>query len=487
MNRWLARCWDRVNASVPALPLDVFRMAAAAVTIAFLGRAWWDASVYLGPHGLLPVGRSREIFWFTAQPLFDPLMSVAAVRGVLGGAICLAFAVLVGAWPRRCAFALFLILVCLYRHMFLVIGIDDAIAHLLMFWCFVLPVGRTLTMGRDQNAGHWIETRVAGFAARMLLVNVALLYLVAGVTKWSSSLWLDGYAVYAVCKLPAGWFSNAVTADHIPLTQVLTYSALVFETVVAAIVVLRPHSAAKRVLLAGLVAFHLGVSLMLDVGLANFGCLAFAAIVFRHEIVAAARAIVPGRLRRPHDASSPPTWTDAYCAVAVALLVVGMLAATTQAQWRQPPGETRPGRHVLTEAGSGLQRVAFSGLWLLGLAQQYRLLDWIDERNFALHIRVTEHLQDGTTTELDPQLLVPRGMRSTLLMSYVFDVTWMPVPDDDRAPVRAEIIDRLQHRTCSLWPGRTVTVRGTIERIDPRVETQPRTETLLHVTCGARS
>lgn len=44
---------------------------------------------------------------------------------------------------------------------------------------------------------RWKNVRVQGATVRCLMANVALVYIVAGLWKWTSPLWKKGIAVYA--------------------------------------------------------------------------------------------------------------------------------------------------------------------------------------------------------------------------------------------------------------------------------------------------
>ena len=86
----------------------------------------------------------------------------------------------------------------------IIVSIDDCIAHLLLFWVVMMPAGRTLSWrGRSPT---WREDKTpASFVVQLATSNVALLWFVAGVTKWWSAMWLEGRALHAILRLPIAW------------------------------------------------------------------------------------------------------------------------------------------------------------------------------------------------------------------------------------------------------------------------------------------
>ncbi len=134
-------------------------------------------------------------------------------------------------------------------------------------------------------------------------------------------------------------------------------------------------------------------------GLANVGCAALGLVLFRRELADLARAKL-GALKGPpsssrpfqrHPHRAPRERTSRLVAsasfVLVLLLYGAMVGSALQPSWR---ADAAPSDDPKAEGGGPIQRACVTGLWVLGLAQQYRLLDWIDERNYALSLSVRE-------------------------------------------------------------------------------------------------
>ena len=99
----------------------------------------------------------------------------------------------------------------------------------------------------------------------------------------------------------------------------------------------------------------------------------------------------------------------------------------------------------------------------MGIAQQYQLFNWIDDRNYATHYRV---VVDGN--EADPDAMFVRSLRGVLLDFYIHDITWMKVPPEHRDELRQSILMRTANRYCRVAkPVGLVEAHSSFERIDP--------------------
>ncbi len=100
------------------------------------------------------------------------------------------------------------------------------------------------------------------------------------------------------------------------------------------------------------------------------------------------------------------------------LVAVTQLGSLLQPTWRN--GQSGTG----AESGPTWQRQWYGALWCLGLAQQYRLLDWIDDRNYRAELVWSEAGQQQRTT--------PSGLRAGLALSYLTPAVWVPLNPSDR-------------------------------------------------------
>jgi hypothetical protein len=172
----------------------------------------------------------------------------------------------------------------------------------------------------------------------------------------------------------------------------------------------------------------------------------------------------------------------------IVFLTGAMTCALTQDQWRKAKRVTGTEakaeiKSSSADTGGMVQTVFYGGLWVMGLAQGYRLLDWIDERNF--HQKIEIHEYDGKTKQIFPRSkLVPVGMRGTLILTYINDITWMYVNPDYIDELRLDIKNRLIQMYCrNLKNKTTVEIWHTITRIDSFNPRENPKELMLQFVC----
>ena len=434
-----------------ALPLDLFRILAGLLCVGYFLTLLWQARDFSNPDGFLDHVVLRRIFWFTGISLFHPGLGLAFFHVLFGLAGVVSWGIVLGYRIKLCVAILYAIAVSTYRWNFIVMYVDDVVMHLVLFWLLLLPVGRTLTLGDylGQPRGcwtRWSRVTVPGAVVRCFLANVALLYLLAGLWKLTSPLWQQGFALYAILRLPLAYQPDVWGPQHLPLLRVLNYTVLIVELLLPIFLVLRRGHPLKWVGLVCQLGFHLGILLTLRIPFANLGLMATAPLFFRQEIVHwlqrdRATTMVLGQA--PHF--------DRPARFALVFLVVLTLAVLR-------------GVPVL----GGLNEPAYALLWGVGIAQDYRLFNWIDRVNYRTSYRVTLRAANGTSEVLSPELLLPPSPRGTVLQAYLYNVRWMLVPRKHRRVLKQSLIARIAQRWCSRHPVEgTVTVKSTRKRIRP--------------------
>src|SRR5207249_859554 len=93
-----------------------------------------------------------------------------------------------------------------------------------------------------------------------------------------------------------------------------------------------------------------------------------------------------------------------------------------------------------------LYQPAYAILWVVGIAQEYHLFDWIDKMNYHVTYRVSTQPTAGTTQSLDPTTLFPQSLRAALLQAYLYNMRWMRVPPQHRVALKYSILSRLAQR-----------------------------------------
>jgi len=459
--QWLAQ-------PVDALPLDVFRILIGLISLAYFVRTLRESPIYSNPDGLIDHSLSLSIFQITKMGLFHPGISLFALQSIFVLACLGSLALIAGYHVRVCAAVLYAIVVSTYRWNYPVMYIDDGIMHLMLFWLMLLPVGRTLVLSewwsqRTKVWRRWKTATVPGTAARCFLWNVTLIYVVAGLWKWTSPMWRNGTALYAVLKLPIAWTPDFWGPQHMPALRVLNYAALLLETIFPLIFLLPKGSRAKYALLVALIGFHSGMIATLQIPFANFACIAAAVVLFGPELMSWLGS-------KPRSAQPLPGTTAIGSSGVIAIsfvvvLTLAMLSSITLPQWRTP---VRLKTAVVSDDASPegllpLQKAFFAPLWIAGLAQQYQLFNWIDERNYTIRYDAF----DGAR-KIDPARIFIPTTRGTLLQAYVQGISWMPISVRENRQLRESIYIRSARRYCrdSAGPG-NITVYSTLSRFDP--------------------
>ena len=249
LQRRCERAWSCLFGETDALPLDLFRILAGCVCLAAFTRNLLEVPDFGGAAGLVDhalgarIGAARDPF--IRLGLFQPGMPDGVVYALYSAGAACAVCLLLGIGVRFCAFAMWLIGVSAYRWNYLIANVDDYGMNVVMFWLALLPLGRTLTLrgllrdGRRAFAA-WTTVRVPGLVVRLFLINVAMIYVVAGTLKWTSPFWREGFALFAVLRMPIAWNPDLFTANN-DLLVAGTYVSLLLEPLVR-----HPLGAIKR-------------------------------------------------------------------------------------------------------------------------------------------------------------------------------------------------------------------------------------------------
>ena len=477
-----------------ALPLDIMRVLAGGVLFFYFLNALRQAGDFSDPDGLIDHRLCVRLFPPTRMSLFQPGMPGWVFRAVYLGACVAAVLVIVGYHPRPAAAYLFVAAVSTYRWNALAAYLDDSIVHLLCLWLLLLPVGNTLNLPDLLDAGaattaeawttaipDWLAATVPGTAPLAFMANMALIYLVAGLYKFSSPMWRNGSAMHAALKMPIARTPDFWTTRHRTLLRLVTYAALVLEPLFVLIFVLPADSPAKWALLAAAAVFHLGIIATLKIPYSNLLMLAALAIPFAPEMM-------QGGLQHAGPASIAATAPGNAPAEAAALTLVALLAIMSIWQavraWLQLP---KPGQPY---SRSGWANPVRALLWLAGIFQSYRLFDWVDARNYHVRYEVWK-LSSPRTEPVEPRKLFPHSMRHLLLQSYFLDNIWLQMEGEKLEAVRRSLLERHARRFARAHPDAgEIEAVAVVQRITPDNLELTRGEVLplMRFTCiGSRA
>ncbi len=445
-----------------------------------------QARDFSDPDGLIDHRLSMRLLPPTRLSLFQPGMPGVLFRVVFLCACVASLLVVAGYHPRAAAFFLFLAAVSNYRWNVLVAYLDDAIIHIFCLWLVLLPVGHTLTLqdllaGGPAAAGEWVSATVPGLAPRAFLANMVLVYLVAGLYKFTSPMWRDGSAMHAALRMPIARAPGFWTLRwRLPL-RLVNHASLMMEPLLALIFVLPAGSIAKWPLVAGALFFHLGIALTLKIPYSNLAMLGALPLALGPEIMHGWLGLPP-----LHEAAAPGLSPSGVVAVALVVLLVLMLL------WDIVDTRTR-----LMERYSsrGWHNPAHALLWIGGIFQSYRLFDWVDERNYHVRFEVREvgdadvgrHVADADAGRLvDPEPLFPQSMRHLLLQSYLIGNIWLQLSPERLEAVRRSLLVRHARRYARAHPeAGTIDVVAVVQRVtaDNLELTRGEPRPLMRFTC----
>ena len=441
---------ESLASDIHALPLDIGRIIVGGVLFVYFLNTLRQARDFSDPDGLIDHRLVCRLFPPTRVSLFQPGMPGVLFRGVFVCACVAALMVVAGFHPRAAGAFLFLSALSTLRWNVLASYLDDAMIHIFCLWIVLLPVGSTLNVpdliaGGWQTAtlDTWIAATVPGAAPRAFIANMALVYIVAGLYKFTSPMWRDGSAMHSALRMPIARAPDFWTLGWRTPLRLVTWAALILEPLLALIFVLPPGSALKWLLVAGAIVFHLGIAFTLKIPYSNSAMLAAIPVALAPEIMQGWLGTPP--LEGGGAAGPGPAGWIALTLVALIVIQVVWEAANT-------------GRRLRPRySSSGWDNPVRALLWMAGIFQSYRLFDWVDERNHHVRFEVT---RVGPGTPLDPDALFPQTMRHLLLQSYLVGNIWMRMSPAQLEQVRRSLLIRHARRYARTHPD-----AGTIEAV----------------------
>lgn len=424
-----------------------FRIGIGLLGLLYFADYWRDCAVFVAQDGLLPHEIILKIFPFTAQPLFSidqpdwwPPLLIAL--GALSSAL-----MMINLKPRLSALVAFLIISALYRWSFLVINVEDVFMHLFFFWCALLPAV-TEREASSYEASRSEATRCP-YTARLFFlfrVNFSLIYLTAGLSKWLSPMWRDGEALHQIVLMQFTRLAEWWPVESNIGFQLLTWIALGSEALIAILPWLRDRAHLRALLIVSHLGLHLFNAIALGFIYSNLGCLAMLTIILSSH---------GRRFRHVTEAHPAPSLgarsSYTLALIVVSCLVISQIGSLLQSPWREHHLNHHTGREALSIPEQGehvIARLSTAVLWGLGLAQSYRLMDWIDERNFVVRIWRSDPVRDERHEIKTSELKQPRSLRYFLPYAYLFGVSWHYIPPEDREALEAALTRRLGRYLC---------------------------------------
>lgn len=270
-----ALAYDFWFGQVSSRPLSLFRVGIALVLLRDALLHIPIAAAFYSDSGLTSRAAVRALL--TDHPLRfslldgigQPWLATLFFLGWGGVACCL----LVGYKTRLAAAINFLCVLSVYwRNPFITSGADD-ILRVVSFWMLFLPLNHHFALDTRRNIQP--DPAADAFPVRLLQVQLALIYLGAGLSKLLGTQWTDGTALFYVLQLdsllrPLGHWLRSVAS--LEILQGLTYSVLLLE-ISFPILVFAPvkQPALRRLALLAMGLMHLGIALVMTMPLWDFG------------------------------------------------------------------------------------------------------------------------------------------------------------------------------------------------------------------------
>ena len=111
---------------------------------------------------------------------------------------------------------------------------------------------------------------------------------------------------------------------------------------------------------------------------------------------------------------------------------------------------------------------AYGVLWMAGVAQDYRLFNWIDRVNFDVDTEIIER-RSGGDVPVTSHVSYPSSFRSRLLLAYLHDIRWLRLPRQHRFQMRMSIALRVSSWYCENNTAQgDVQIRSRIYRLVPQ-------------------
>ena len=254
-----------VDARVPA----IFRIAIGLVACLDFADRLRDAFTFYSSQGLLAPDAAGPNAHAHALPLWllgaAPSPARVTIFFVFGFAVLTAFTL--GYRTRLATFLSWVVIFTIQMRNRTICDGGDTVLRILFFWALFVDLGARFSLD------IWLGRRpaqatVAGLPVRLLRLQIALIYLAAGLSK-SGPSWMDGSAVYySVQNLDFGRPPGVWLAAHRALARAVTFGTLAIEISFAPLVLLPLRTTAARALglLLGL-ALHLGIALAMRVGI----------------------------------------------------------------------------------------------------------------------------------------------------------------------------------------------------------------------------
>jgi hypothetical protein len=416
--------WMRRTFALDLRSLAAFRMAVGATVAADALLRSRDVGLMFAPDGMFPLTALRE---YLPGPCAWSLATLVDAAWCGPAVLCLEFAAGVllaaGCGTRWATCAAWMAVVSVLRRTAPATNAGDAWLAALLFWGIFLPLGAAWSHDR-----RWVAARgrVLSAASVAIVLQIAVVYLVAGLSKWNGT-WLSGAAIrHALSVHDHGTPLGERLFGSGWLSAPLSWGVLGWEILGPLALLLLPAPSLRLILVAGFMLFHAATCLTMSVGLFGYvGLAAWLALVPTELWDRFGRAVSGPECVVPASRRGIGTWV---CMAAGGLACVSL--AHDLGPWRTKP----------------LPR------WLVGLVnipclhQEWRMFDevrpqdqWAYARGELADGRLVDVVRDGRPL----QSIRPDGGFTSLPHHRWHKLFWCLAGRRDAAAVGRTVADAL--------------------------------------------
>jgi hypothetical protein len=314
--------------------LAVFRMAIGAVLCADALLRTRDIALMLSPDGMFPLDALARFepgpgIWSVAT-LVDARWWGAAMLAVEGAA---GLILALGNATKWATVVAWIVVVSVVRRTVPATNAGDYWLTTLLLWSMFLPLGASWSMDARRAIGRGVGSRpivVVSAGSVALVLQIAAVYLAAGLAKCNESWWSGDAVAHALSVHDHGTRLGEAVAALPWLARGLTWGTLCLELFGPIVLVAVPLPAVRLAIVVLFIAFHMAVCGTMSVGI--FGYVGMAAWLALIPPQAWEWAGLPAAEPMPASAAGCGRWRSRACAACGAVAAAAFLHDVTP--WR---------------------------------------------------------------------------------------------------------------------------------------------------------
>ena len=253
--------------------LAIFRVGLGVILLLDLGLRTRFFGALLTDAGVLPRATLATAPW---EPWAWSLHAVSGggwwQAALFAVAAAAALALLAGWHTRAANVASWFLLVSLHHRNPIVLNAGDQLLRALLFWAMFLPLGAVWSVDARRTGGR--AARVYSAASASLLIQVAVVYLMTALFKYSPEWYVQGTALYYAFNIDALATPFGTWLLGFPgLLKGLTFATVALELGGPLLALLSLGGRLRLVIVLAFVGLHLGIAATLHLGLFPVVCL----------------------------------------------------------------------------------------------------------------------------------------------------------------------------------------------------------------------